>query len=223
MSRDILIVAHGASEKTFFKTLREGWRQRLVVYCKNEGREAITIQGLPQLFTEGDLSSEDRIIKLYGRSLNCKGRAPRLPDLEIYTVMDIDHDARHEGSYIAGDYLRDVPLGNRITTVYSKENLDLVMEHCGYTVDRNDKTASYRAIAEILEDRDELIGFYNRVYDCSFTNLEIVLYAIFRNEPSLQSKLREPSRRIAYRCRHCRVSKLPCRTNVGWVTDCPNF
>ena len=199
MSRDILIVAHGASEKTFFMTLSTEWRRKLQVYSKNGGKESITIVGLPHLFTEGDLSSEGWLVKKYGRAFNCRSKSPCLPDLEIYTVMDIDHDSKNEKSYIAGDYLRNVPLGKRITTVYSKENLDLVMEHCGYSVDRNDKTASYRSIAEDLDDDDKLVEFYNRVYDCPFTNLEVILYAIFSGEPSLQSKLREPRRKSAYR------------------------
>ena len=170
MSQNIIVVAHGKSELVMWQNLRMRLRLNICVYSRNNGEDTISISHLPELFTNGDLSSVRDIVSLFRRDLDYHpGKRDPLPGLRIFPVMDIDGNGRDRRPYITGELLRDVPLADHIVPIYNDDNLDEVMGQMGYTIDTGrPKAASYGEITR----RMDIPEFYGRLLSNGNTNMD---------------------------------------------------
>lgn len=170
MSKNIVVVAHGKSEVAMWQTFRMRLRTNICIYSNKNGEEAITISGLPELFTGGEMSSEKEIYKRFGEDLDYRPRAREpLPGLKIFTVMDIDGNNRDRRPYMSGELLKNVPLGKYIVPIYNDNNLDDVMGEMGYSIDTGRPKAS--AYGDFARGVD-MMEFYRSLLDNGNANMD---------------------------------------------------
>lgn len=183
---NIIIVVHGKSEYILFREILK--KRRMVndvpIYMRSRGEETIAISHLHDLFTTGELSSDTKIIRLYGEQLDHGSKGPkRLENVRIFTVMDIDHDEKNRKRYKTGNVLNDLPISARVVPIYNEENLDEVMTALGYDVDINSKKSSYTDIARDIDPFD-FLDRLKKAEEESFpsTNMAMLVSAILKRE-----------------------------------------
>lgn len=108
-------------------------------------------------------------------------RGGLMPNLKIFTIMDVDGDGRSKNSYITGEMFRNCPLGKHVIPIINDTNLEVVMEAIRYPK-VTDKISSYTNM--VIEPND----FLSRLKKCDRTNMELLVEQMMRSCPSYQGR-----------------------------------
>lgn len=180
-SAEAMVIAHGKSEIALCGRIAAECGIRLVFDSNNGGNNATTIEMLPRILSSKPYTSEVDLHKAFPDLQYIGGRraSSHMPDVKIFTVMDIDADTRNRRRYVSGEMFKGLPLEKRLVPIFNDDNLDQVMEAIGFDRVRFDKPRYYQqAGARISEN---LIEYYRRLRDCEKTNLdEFILYCMSR-------------------------------------------
>ncbi len=84
------------------------------------------------------------------------------------------------------------PLSEYVIPILNYPNMEGVLSYMGYDIECIDKSEYYKNLARSLKRRDDIIGFYDRLRSCPYTNMERVLFHLLRNHPDFQDVLTAP-------------------------------
>ncbi|MDO5861823.1 MAG: hypothetical protein Q4Q58_03405 [Thermoplasmata archaeon] len=183
-----LVVAHGKSEMMICSKIAAIAGIGIEIDSNDMGRETIAISGLQSRFESKTYSSELALSREFDR-LEYFGRKKmdqRMPNLRIFTVMDIDGDRESMLRYTTGEMFKEFPLGRYVTPIYNDRNLDEVMEAIGYGSVVSKKVKTYRQICDGITD---LVDLYRRLKENENTNMEEFVLHCLNHGPSYQGYL----------------------------------
>lgn len=188
MTTNTLVICHGKCEMVICKRLEKLLRMQIATYANNNGEETITISQLPELLSTGIFASESALHKAYPE-LDYgvrRSQGMRMPDLKIFTIMDVDMDYRSQNSYLSRDMFKDSPFYKRVVPILNQPDMDHVMEMMGMGEIQSKKTRSYARMADKIRDPRE---FYYKLESCNCTNMELFVQHCLSGRPSYQNQI----------------------------------
>lgn len=186
MSTNTLVIAHGKTEMVLCHRISNLLRMPMVIVSRDRGEEAITISQLPTMLSTGPFSSEYRLHKAHPElGYNPRGKV-KMPDLRIFTLMDVDMDRSLLKSYVSRDLFRDSPFRDRIVPVVNDPNMDVVMEEIGMGSVQIKKTRSYARMVDGIEDP---LDFLRRLEGSDSTSMDQFVRHCLSCSPPYQHRI----------------------------------
>jgi len=180
----VLVIAHGKSEVIMAKNLASRMRMNIEVHSLDKGERAIKLEHIAEMLKMYPFDSEVHLHAVYpGLDYRTRGGV-RMPDLTIYPILDKDGDEIRYGSYVSGDMFRDSPFKGCIKPILNIDNLEVVMDGCGYGPVK-DKVRFYERTFSGINVMD----FYDRVRGSPATNLDEFLFDCMRCCPPFKGKI----------------------------------
>lgn len=144
---NLVTIVHGKSEDILVRGLGMAMRLRVLTFSRNGGNGNIAMSALPLILVRPPFDSEKSLHSECTRLDYRPRKAPRIPGLELYPVMDHDGDDRNLRGYISGDLFRGCPLRDRVVPIINIPNLNAVMESIGHGRP-TDKTDFYHELVD---------------------------------------------------------------------------
>lgn len=168
---EIVVIPHGESERIVAKSLQSNLRLGMHIHrCPS----SIQIAGLSKEMSTGSFKSFDALYREQERLFVKKGKPG---EFTIFTIMDTDDCSdRMFDEYISRNLCRESVFFERITPVFCRPNLDIVMKKMGYDINPRYKTKSYRKCFpgnhDSIDDAQEMLV---RAKACPDTNIELFI------------------------------------------------
>jgi hypothetical protein len=179
-----VVVVHGKSELILCRNISSNLRIQIEPYSKNSGNESIKIVHLKDLLCDGDFKDEYTLHKKYSKLEYLPKKPQKMPNLKIYTIIDIDGCPRQRRSYETKDIFKDSVFYDRITPIYNDDNLDIVMELCGFGKVGPNKTEYYQNLTKNIN----LFEFRDKLTECKNTNMEEFIDYCISIAPNYKTK-----------------------------------
>lgn len=109
-----------------------------------------------------------------------------MPDLRIFTIMDVDMDFRSLGSYKSRDMFKGSPFYDKITPIFNEPNMDAVMDSIGLGSVQVKKTRSYARMVDAITDPLDLM---RRLEGCESTNMDHFIRYCLSVSPPYQNRI----------------------------------
>lgn len=183
---DTMVVVHGKSEALLCRRLSQLLRMRMEIVSRRGGEESILISHLPEFLSAYPFDSESSLHKEHPALGYTPRKGRRMPDLLIFTIMDVDMDSDLLRSYLSRDLFKGLPFQDRIVPIFSNPNLDCVMEEAGFGSVVSKKVRSYSRMMDQITDPLDL---YRRLSECESTNLDTFVRHCLSRSPPYQSRL----------------------------------
>ncbi len=184
MGCKMMVVAHGKSEVIMAKNLASRMRLKIAVHSLDKGERAIKLEHIGDMLKTYPFDSEAHLHAMYPELDYRQRENVRMPDLMIYPILDRDGDDVRCGSYASGDMFRGSPFYGRIRPILNIDNLEAVIEACGYEPVK-DKVRYY----ERMFSKINVTDFYVRIRESPMTNLDEFLFDCMSCCPPFQGKI----------------------------------
>lgn len=183
---DTLVVVHGKSEVMLCRRISQLLRMPMEILSRKGGEESILISRLPEYLSERPFDSELSLHKQYPAFEYMPRKDTSMPNLRIFTIMDVDMDSHLLKRYLSKDLFQGVLFQDRIVPIFSNPNLDSVMDEIGYGSVVSKKIRSYSKMMDQITDP---LDFYMRLSKCDSTNLDLFVRHCLSRSPPYQSRL----------------------------------
>ena len=181
----ILTIDHGECENRVVDWVKGRLNMGIERYSKDDGREAIRIENLPDVLEMRWMKSEKDLHAMFGDLEYYPGRTPRMPNLRIFTIMDTEYELSHsDRSYMTGNMFGKCCFRDRMTAIYNAPNMDTIFERAGIGRVSYRKPSSY---TDILDDY-EVPEVYGMLKGRKDSNLSEFLGYCLRTRPEYQGR-----------------------------------
>ena len=195
MSRtDIIVIPHGCSEGIFAKSIKKALKLPIELFDPFKGERDIAIGNVMTVMTGNGFSDEISLHRLLPDLQYNSRRNPRMGNLAVFPILDIDSYKHEKKAYITGNLFRDSPFAGRIHPIFNDGNMDDVLKSLGYKINTvgTNKITSYHEIfdhmmaSDFIKLSEELKTIPDR------TNLFNFIDFCLSQRPEFQNKIKCP-------------------------------
>ena len=192
--RDIVVIPHGSSEVVLAKSIKKALKLPIEVFDPFKGKHDIAIGNITEVMDSYGFANEKELHKTFPvLQFNPYGN-PKMRDLVIFPILDIDSYRNEKKAYITGNLFRNSPFADRIHPIFNDGNLDEILLGLGYRISTAgaNKITTYHAVFDhmMAQEFETLSEKLKTVSDK--TNLHIFIDFCLSQRPEYQGKVEPP-------------------------------